>query len=149
MTKFSMILLASIVGATSAIAAGGERASGPEFLFTPAPRWREEPETEAVCAAIRTERPAFAGKTDIQAEIGFDELYDVTGRLVGLRLTRSTRCKPLDESTLLGHRHFKLAFHHDDQPDLDDIHAELAPGVNPDGVRIVKRDGTSLSLGCS
>jgi hypothetical protein len=146
--KFPMIMLAGIVAATAALAAGGERASGPQFLFNPEPRWREEPETSTVCAAVRAECPAFQGKSEIEADVGFDELYDASGTLVGLRLTRSTGCKPLDESALLGHRHFRLAFHHDGKPDLDDIHAELGPGVNPDAVRIVKRDGTSLSLGC-
>lgn len=149
MTRSANILLASIVGATCAFAVAGQPVAGGEFSFNPAPRWPEEPETEVVCAAIRKECPALAGKTDVQAEIGFDELYDIAGKLVGLRLTKSTGCRPLDESILLGHRHFRLAFHHEGEPDLDDIHVELGPGVNPDAVRIVKRDGTSVSLGCN
>ena len=146
MTKTGTIALMSIM---AAITAGSEPSGGAPFLFTPTPRWREEPETDTLCAAIHKECPALAGKTDINADIGFDEIYDASGNLVGLRLTKSTGCKPLDESSLLGHRHFRLAFHSDGKPDLDDIHAEVAAGVNPDAVRIVKRDGTSLSLGCN
>lgn len=146
MTKTGTILLTSIL---AAIVAGSEMSGGAPFQFTPTPRWREEPETEALCAAIHKECPALSGKNDIDAEIGFDEIYDASGNLVGLRLTKSTGCKPLDESSLLGHRHFRLAFHRDGKPDLDDIHAEVAPGVNPDSVWIVKRDGTTLSLGCN
>ena len=149
MTKSKLILLASIVAATSAVSAGGGRAAGSEFQFTPVPRWQEEPEAADLCVAIKKECPALAGKSDIDVEIGMDELYDASGKLVGMRLTKSSGCKPIDESTLLGQRKFKLDFHHEGKPDLDDIHAELAPGVNPDGVRIVKRGGTSLNLDCS
>jgi len=149
MTKFKMILLASVVAATSAVSASGGRAAGSEFQFTPVPRWQEEPETSDLCTAIRKECPTLAGKSDIDVDIGLDELYDASGKLVGMRLTKSSGCAPIDESTLLGQRHFKLAFHHEGKPDLDDIHAELAPGVSPDSVRIVKRGGTSLNLGCN
>lgn len=146
MTRLGTILLGALVGAGAfvTVAAG----PAPEFQFSPAPRWQAEPEAEDLCPVIRKECPAFAGKSEIEAEIGYDELYDASGQLVGLRLTKSTGCKPLDESTLLGQRHFKLAFHHEGQPDLDDIHAELAPGVSADAVRIIKRGGTSLNLGC-
>jgi hypothetical protein len=149
MTKFGLVLIAAIAAATSVPAAGDGPPAGSEFQFSPAPRWKEEPETDVLCVAIHKECPAFSGKTEIDADIGYDELYDVSGRLVGVRLTKSTGCAPLDESSLLGRRHFKLAFHHDGQPDLEDIHAEVAPGVNADAVRIVKRGETSLNLSCN
>ncbi len=129
----------------SGLAAG---AAGNGFQFTPQPRWDKDPETGELCAAVAKECPGMIKKGEIQAEIGFDELYDVRGMLVGLRLTKSTGCKPLDEETLLSHRDFRMDFHSDDKPDLDDIHAELAPGTNPASVRIVKADGTSISVGC-
>jgi hypothetical protein len=106
------------------------------------------PETEEVCAAIEKECPALWAAETIEAEFGYEELYDPEGMLAGVRMTRSTGCKPLDESLLPGQRHFRLAFHADGKPDLDDIHAELGPGVNPDQVRIVKASQTSVSMGC-
>ena len=128
--------------------AGSAAAAAPDFLFSPVPRWSEPPETEEVCAAIEKECPALWATESIEAEFGYEELYDPKGMLAGVRMTRSTGCKPLDESLLLGQRRFRLAFHADDKPDLDDIHAELGPGVNPDQVRIVKASQTSVSMGC-
>ena len=149
MTRFGLVSIAMIAAATSTFATSDAAPTGGAFQFSPVPRWREEPETDVLCAAIRKECPAFSGKSEIDADIGYDELYDASGRLVGVRLTKSTGCAPLDESSVLGRRHFKLAFHHDGQPDLEDIHAEVAPGVNPDAVRIVKRGETSLNLSCN
>jgi hypothetical protein len=119
------------------------------FAFTPVPRWSEEPETEEKCAVVKAECAAMAAADTIEAEIGYDELYDADGMLVGLRLTKSTGCKALDEATLLGQRRFKLAFHRAGSPDLDDTRLELQPGVNRDDVRIVKAGRTNLSLGCN
>lgn len=119
------------------------------FEFTPVPRWAEEPETEVKCAIVKAECAAMAAGDTIEAEIGYDELYDADGMLAGLRLTRSSGCKPLDEATLLGQRRFKLAFHKDGVPDLDETRLELRAGVNRDDVRIVKAGRTSLSLGCN
>jgi hypothetical protein len=119
------------------------------FEFTPVPRWAEEPETEEKCAVVKAECAAMAAGDSIEADIGYDELYDADGMLVGLRLTKSTGCKVLDEATLLGQRRFKLAFHRAGVPDLDETRLELKPGVNRDDVRIVKAGRTSLSLGCN
>ncbi|WP_426164486.1 hypothetical protein [Sandarakinorhabdus sp. DWP1-3-1] len=119
------------------------------FEFSPVPRWAEEPETEVKCAAVKAECPALANKDTIEVEVGYDELYDGDGMLVGLRLTRSTECKPLDEALLLSQRRFKLLFHKDGVPDLDNIHVEVRSGVKPEDVRVVKSSGTSLSLGCN
>lgn len=137
---------AVLLAAGSALAADAAGEAG--FAFTPQPRWTAEPEAGEVCAAVAKECPGAIKKGQIEAEIGYDELYDANGMLVGLRLTKSTGCKPLDESELLSHREFRMAFHKDNAPDLDDVHAELAPGTDPAAVRIVKADGTSLSIGC-
>ena len=118
------------------------------FAFSPVPRWAEEPETSQVCAAIEKECPAMYALDSIDAEFGFDGLYDAGGNLVGMRMTRSTGCKPLDEHMLLSQRDFKLAFHKPTGGDLDGIRAEVAAGVDPAKVRIVKPDGTSVSFGC-
>jgi len=135
-------------GAVLLAAATGLMAADDGFSFTPQPRWSEEPETGELCAAVAKECPGAIKKGSIDADVGFDELYDARGMLVGMRLTKSTGCKPLDEYSLVSHREFRMAFHRDDAPDLDDIHAELAPGADPAAVRIVKADGTSLSIGC-
>ena len=124
------------------------------FAFSPVPRWQmgpdEEPETDLVCAAVRKECPGIKDVTDINAEFGYDLVYDADGQLVGMRMTHSTGCKPLDESLLLSQRKFKLAFHKPGQSDLDDnIHAEIAPGAAKDAVRIIKSASTNLSMGCN
>lgn len=144
MPRLGAFLLAAWLAATAATVS-----ATPEFFFSPVPRWQAEPETEDVCAAIRAECPSMKTSSDINADFGFDELYDASGSLVGLRMTRSTGCAPLDESTLLGQRAFKLAFHKPGVPDLDNTRMELAKGVNPDDARIVKSSGTNLGLGCA
>lgn len=132
-----------LLAAASALAA---QARG--FDFSPAPRWAEEPETEVVCAAIARECPAMAKLESIEAEFAFDGLYDAGGKLTGMRMTKSTGCKPLDEHMLLGQRHFIQVFSKPGQSDLDGIRVELAPGADAAKVRIVKPGGTSVSFGC-
>jgi hypothetical protein len=138
-------LAAVLLTAGSGLAAA---AGDAPFEFTPQPRWADEPETDALCEAIRKECPGAIKKGEVQADVGFDEIYDARGMLVGMRLTKSTGCKPLDEYSLVSHRHFWMAFHEDGKPDLDDIHAEVASGTDPAAVRIVKADGTNLGIGC-
>lgn len=147
-----LIALASfaMLAGTGALAADK---SAP-FSFSPEPRWHmgpdEEPETEVVCAAVRKECPGIKDVTDINADFGYDLLYDADGQLVGLRMTKSTGCKPLDESLLLSQRKFKLAFHKPGQSDLDDnIHVEAPAGTARESLRIVKSTSTSLSMGCN
>lgn len=120
-----------------------------EFAFTPVPRWAEEPETEVLCAAVRAECSQFAGKTEIETEVSYDEIYDVNGMLSGIRMTRASGCAPIDEHLLLSQRRFKMAFHKPDRSDLDGIYLETLPGVDPAKVRIVKPSGTNFSLGCN
>jgi len=145
----------TMIGALAALALGSAAmaADSPPFQFTPLPRWqlgpREEPETEQVCAAVRAECPGIKDPGNITADFGFDALCDADGMLAGMRVTKSTGCKPLDEYLLLSQRKFILMFHEDGKPDLDKVHVELAPGTPPGAVRIVKADGTSLSMGCS
>ena len=142
--------LIALAASTAALAAD-ERAP---FFYSPVPRWQmgpdEEPETGDVCAAVRKECPGIKDVTNISVELAYDQIYDADGQLVGLRMTRSTGCKPLDESMLISQRKFKMAFHKAGQSDLDgDLHAEVTAGTPREAVRIVKSDNTSLNLECN
>ena len=142
-----MKLAAAIVVAGLAAAADyAQRPAG--FAFDPVPRWAEEQETETVCVAVEQECAGQLKDGSIDASWGYAELYDAGGYLVGLRSTKSTGCKPLDEHMLLGHRRFRTVFSKDGAPDLDDIRVEVAPGTNRDAVRLVKTGETSVSFGC-
>lgn len=129
--------------------AGAAAAQPSSFSYDPAPRWAEDPETDVVCEAMRAECKAVLKDGEIDAEWSYAALYDAAGMLVGLRSTRSTGCKPLDEHLLLDHRHFLTVFTEKGKPDLDDITVELAPGTSKDSVRLVKRGDMSVSFGCS
>jgi hypothetical protein len=50
---------------------------------------------------------------------------------------------------LLNERHFVTVFSKDGAPDLDNLTVELAPGTNPDSVRVVKTGSTQVSIGCA
>jgi hypothetical protein len=128
--------------------AGAAAAQPSNFTYEPKPRWAEDPDTEVVCEAVKAECQGILKHGEIQADWVYDALYDADGMLVGLRTVKSTGCKPLDEHEVLDHRHFLTAFTEEGQPDLDDIHAELAPGTPRDAVRLVKRDSMSISFGC-
>jgi hypothetical protein len=128
--------------------AGGAAAQPSRFDFSPEPRWAEDPETEVVCAAIRAECKGILKKGEIDAEWGYQELYDADGMLVGMKSLASTGCKPLDEHLLLSHRHFRTMFSGEGKPDLDDIRVELAPGTPKAAVRLVKTGSTQVSMGC-
>ena len=141
--KRAAALAAAGLVAASAVA---QRPAG--FAFDPQPRWAEEQKTQAVCAAVEKECAGQLKDGSIDANWGYAELYDAGGYLVGLRSTRSTGCRPLDEHMLLGHRHFRTVFSKDGAPDLDDIQMEVAPGTNRDAVRLVKSGETSVSFGC-
>jgi hypothetical protein len=127
---------------------GAVAAAAPGFYFDPVPRWADEPETEDVCKAIVAECAAQMKDGSLEAEFVYDDLYDADGKLAGVRMVRSTGCKPYDESLLLGERHFRTMFSEPGKPDLDDVHLELANGVPRESVRIVKRGSTSASIGC-
>ena len=111
--------------------------------------WQEDPETEDVCKAMESECAGQLKDGQIEADWGYAEYYNADGYLVGVRSLKSTGCKPLDEHMLLSHRHFVTVFSKDGSPDLDDIKVEVAPGTNPDSVRLVKRGETSVSIGCA
>ena len=143
MSKVAMAFVASALVGAAALAQGAA-----PFFYDPQPRWAEDPETEVVCAAIVKECVSLLKDGEIKADWGYAELYDPDGYLVGLRSLKSTGCKPLDEHLLLGQRHFRGAFSKAGVPDLDDIKAELAPGLNKDAVRIVKTGETQVSIGC-
>lgn len=102
-----------------------------------------------LCEAIRAECSRQFPDGSIDATMAFDELHDVTGRLTGLRMVRSTGCKPLDEATLIGRKEFRQRFEADGAPTLDDITVELRPGVDAAAVRIVRRvDNMQIGMGC-
>ncbi len=140
--------LFSAMAAAGLVATGALAAGAAPFAFDPMPRWAEEQETETVCAAIRAECPGLLKDDVIETEWGYAEVYDADGRLVGLRSTKSTTCRPLDEHMLLGQRKFRTAFTDDGGRDLEGIKVELAPGTPREAVRLVRDSSTNLSLGC-
>ncbi len=139
--------LAAAIAASIALA--GMSADRPAtFSFDPQPRWQDDPETEEVCRAIQSDCAGQLKDGQIDSEWGYAEIYNADGYLVGLRSLKSTGCKPLDEHLLLEHRHFVTMFTDGGGPDLDAITVELAPGTNPDSIRLVKRGLTQVSIGC-
>jgi hypothetical protein len=134
-------LIAGLLALTGAVAA-------PDFLYQPQPRWTEDPDTDVVCDAIRTECPGRLKNNELNVEWSYAEIFDADGMLVGLRSLQTTGCKPLDEHLLISHRHFATAFSGPGKPDLDNVTAELAPGTPKDSVRLVKRGTTQVSFGC-
>jgi hypothetical protein len=145
--RFGKARLGAVLAAGFALEAmTADRAA--TFSFDPQPRWQEDPETEDVCRAMESECAAQLKDGQIDTEWGYAELYNADGYLVGLRSLKSTGCKPLDERMLLSHRHFVTVFSQDGAPDLDDMTVEVAPGTNPDSVRLVKRGETQVSIGC-
>ena len=140
-----MIVLAALLTAGSALGAQ----AGDDFLFSPVPRWPDEPETDAVCAAIRQECPAIISRAgDVDRDVEYDELFDTTGRLRGIRVTSSSGCRALDEYTLVSTRHFIRAMHRDGETDLGEFSLEVPAGISPEGVRVVHHNRTSNTIGC-
>jgi hypothetical protein len=121
----------------------------PGFTFEPQPRWQDDPETEEICRAMESECASLLKDGQIESEWSYAEIYDADGYLVGLRSTKSTGCRPLDEHMLLSHRHFVTVFSAEGAPDLDDVTVEVAPGTDRNAVRLVKRGETQVSIGCS
>lgn len=136
----------AVLSAAALMAMTADRPAG--FSFDPQPRWQEDPETEQVCEAMVKECAGQLKDGQIDTEWGYAELYNADGYLVGLRSVKSTGCKPLDEHLLLSHRHFVTVFSENGAPDLDDLRVELAPGTDPDSVRLVKASTTQVSIGC-
>jgi hypothetical protein len=119
------------------------------FEFSPTPRWAKESENAELCAAIRAECPAMAAKGSIDASMAIDELHDVKGKLAGIRLTRSSGCKPLDEAMMVRRKEFHQGFEERGTPTLSDVTAELKPGTDPASVRLVRRvDNFQIGMGC-
>jgi hypothetical protein len=137
-----------ILAAAVVALAGGAAAQPSSFYYDPKPRWAEDPETEVVCEAVRAECQGVLKDGAIEVDWSYAALYDAGGMLVGLRSTKSTGCKPLDEHLVLDHRHFLTVFTKSGEPDLDGITVELAPGTPKDSVRLVKRGSMSVSFGC-
>ena len=82
----------------------------PGFTFEPQPRWQDDPETEEICRAMESECASLLKDGQIESEWSYAEIYDADGYLVGLRSTKSTGCRPLDEHMLLSQRHFVTVF---------------------------------------
>jgi hypothetical protein len=139
-------IAALVVAAAALMAMTADRPAS--FAFDPQPRWAEDPETEDLCKAMESECAGQLKDGQIDTNWRYAELYNADGYLVGLRSLASTGCKPLDEHMLLSHRHFVTVFSKDGAPDLDDIKIEVAKGVDPDSVRLVKTGETQVSIGC-
>ena len=124
-----------------------------DFFYSPVPRWAFNPErdldfSEQVCPAIRKECPSLHAD-EFAMSFAYDELYDATGKLAGVRLLKGSGCAPLDESIVLGQREFRAKFHKEGESDLDDITVEVVDSASPDVVRIVKRtDNLQFNGGC-
>lgn len=155
MRSLAAIALGVILAGVSAVAGAAVRdwqgANG--FFYAPAPRWAFNPERdldfgEEVCPAIRKECPKLPAD-DIQMSFVFDELYDATGKLAGVRMIKGSGCAPLDESIVVGQREFRANFQKEGKSDLDDIDIEVADGADPRLLRIVRRtDDFQFSAGC-
>jgi hypothetical protein len=140
-----MFVLASMLTAGTALAAQ----AGNDFLFSPIPRWPDEPELDAVCAAMRQECPGIVPRSgDVNGDVEFDELFDSTGRLRGIRVTNSSGCRALDEYVVVSMRHYTNAMHREGQTDLGEYSLETPAGISPEGVRVVHHNRTSNNLGC-
>lgn len=124
------------------------------FFYAPTPRWAFNPNqdlefTANVCPAIRQDCPGLDTSEMITVNAEFDELYDARGQLAGLRMVKGSGCRPLDEAILLGQREFRTKFHTPGRSDLDDTELELASGVDPASVRIVRRiSNYQFNSGC-
>lgn len=125
----------------------------PGFFYSPSARWAFNPEQDLdfhanACPAIRRECPTL-DSSDIKINAQFDELYDAHGRLSGLRMIKGSGCRPLDEAILLGQREFRTKFQKPGKSDLDDVELELAQGIDPAKVRILRRvTSFQFSSGC-
>ena len=145
-----MVKAALLAAAAAAISgAGAIAAQQGAFEFQPQPRWAEAQETEVVCEAMSSECAALLKDGGIDADWGYEEVFDADLKLIGVRSIRSTGCRPLDEHLLLGQRKWVRTFANADGRELDeDIRVQLAPGTPRQAVRIVKQGSTSVSFGC-
>ena len=144
--------IAIVLGSSLAGAAAYDW-EGQGFFYSPVPRWAYDPRqdhdfTEQVCPAIRRECPGFQAD-DIQLTMAYDELFYANGRLAGIRLTKGSGCRPLDESVVLGQREFKGKFSEEGKSDIDGVMLETGEGVDRAKVRIVRHsDNLTFGAGC-
>jgi hypothetical protein len=144
-------MLAGVSAVAGAAARDWQGAQG--FFYAPVPRWAFDAErdldfSEKVCPAIRKECPQLKAD-NFEMSFAYDELYDATGKLAGVRMIKGSGCRPLDESIVLGQREFRAKFHKEGESDLDDIVIEMADGADQGLVRIVKRtDNLQFSGSC-
>jgi hypothetical protein len=138
----SMAILVSCLGVLLSASAAGDEATR-SFSYSPAPRWDGEPESDLVCKAVKKECPIVWKKKQEEFQIGYELLYDVSGTVSGMRITRSSDCKPVDEYYQMFKRSMLFS------PKLEDIRVELAEGVKPQDIRIIKSDSTNFSFNCA
>jgi hypothetical protein len=130
-----------VLGLVAFSAAMGEEVP-PPFSYSPVPRWSAEPENDQVCEAVKKEC-AKAWKSKQSAfEMNYDLLYSATGDVTGIRITKSSACKPVDEY----YQYFKRSMMF--SPKLEGMRVELAPNVKPEDVRIIRSDTTNFNFSC-
>ena len=141
-----------ILAGSSLAGAAAYEWEGAGFFYSPVPRWAYDPKQdldfgEKVCPEIRRECPGLDA-SDINVEVAYDELYYANGRLAGVRMTKGSGCRPLDEAIVLGNREFRGKFERDGMV-TDDVKLELGDGVDKAKVRIVKEVASStFAAGC-
>jgi hypothetical protein len=137
-----MAILVSCLAVLLPASAVGEAAMSP-FSYSPAPRWEGEPENELVCKAVKKECPKVWKKKQEEFQIGYELMYDANGAVSGMRITQSSECKPVDEYYQMFKRSMLFS------PKLEDIRIEMADGVKPEDIRIIKSDSTNFSFNCA
>ena len=152
--RFCQVMAAgSILTASTLAGATAYDWEGAGFFYSPVPRWEYDPNrdldfAEKVCPEIRRECPGLDA-SDINVNVAYDELYYANGRLAGVRMTKGSGCRPLDEAIVLGDREFRARFERDGMIG-DDVKLELGEGVDKAKVRIVKEVANhSFGGGCS
>ncbi len=141
MVRTAFWLLLAVTGwlpCTSALPEDGAGA----FSYSPVPRWTGEPENDQVCKAVKKECAKIWKKKQEEFQIGYELMYDASGAISGMRITKSSECKPVDEYYQMFKRSMLFS------PKLEDIRIELAPSVKPEDVHIIKSDSTSFSFNC-
>lgn len=152
MRIWQLITAGAILGGSTLAGAAAYDWEGAGFFYSPVPRWAYDPDqdldfAEKVCPEIRRECPGLdAG--EINVNVAYDELYYANGRLAGVRMTKGSGCRPLDEAIVLGNREFRGKFEKDGMIN-DDVKLELGDGVDKAKVRIVKQVANhSFGGGC-
>ncbi len=140
--KYAWLVL--VGGTVIGLAAAAQDAPGvaDQFAFSPMPRWVGDPENDQVCAAVKKECAGAWKRRQEDFEIEYELSYQSDGTLSGMRIIKSSSCKPVDEYYQMFKRSMLFS------PKLEDVRAELAEGVRPEDVRLIKTGQTNFSLVC-